>query len=199
MFRNIVKAVVVYTASLFVALPAAASTASIIGGITEIEVTANLGSLGLAPSVFGNAGFDAGTGTLSFPISGGTASPSGLIIEHDGGGVVLTGGTQSAIVGNFVIDTAAQTVLGNVNGGSAFAPLFQFGTIDAAGIELQFTSVLADALTGIFGAPNLAGTTFGIANTSPEVAPVPLPAAGWMLLAGLGGLMALRRRGRTRA
>jgi hypothetical protein len=27
-----------------------------------------------------------------------------------------------------------------------------------------------------------------------NVAPVPLPAAGWMLLAGLGGMAALRRR-----
>lgn len=31
----------------------------------------------------------------------------------------------------------------------------------------------------------------------PGVSPVPLPAAGWMLLAGLGGLVAMRRRAKA--
>ena len=98
-----------------------------------------------------------------------------------------------------LIDTAVATVFGNVNGGSDFAPLFQFGTVDAAGIELEFTSTLAGALSLVFGAPDLTGATFGIANTSPQVAPVPLPAAVWLLLAGVGGLVALRGRGRAAA
>ncbi|MEM6610445.1 MAG: VPLPA-CTERM sorting domain-containing protein [Pseudomonadota bacterium] len=199
MIRTLLRAAAVATASLFVALPASAATMNIVGGITEIEVTADLGALGLLPSVFGTAGFDPSTATLSFPITGGTSSSSGLIIEHDGGGVALTSVAtfQSATVGNFVIDTAQATVFGNVNGGSAFAPLFDFGTIDSSGIQLNISSDLAAALTAVFGAPDLAGAEFGIANTSPDTAPIPLPAAGWMLLAGMGGLAVLRRRSRA--
>jgi hypothetical protein len=32
---------------------------------------------------------------------------------------------------------------------------------------------------------------------APTISPVPLPAAGWMLLAGLGGIVALRRRAKA--
>jgi hypothetical protein len=35
--------------------------------------------------------------------------------------------------------------------------------------------------------------------TAPDTAPIPLPAAGWMLLAGIGGLVAMRRRKKTDA
>ncbi|TNF64832.1 MAG: VPLPA-CTERM sorting domain-containing protein [Rhodobacteraceae bacterium] len=35
---------------------------------------------------------------------------------------------------------------------------------------------------------------FGIDSVGVAVAPVPLPAAGWLMIAGLGGLAALRRR-----
>lgn len=40
----------------------------------------------------------------------------------------------------------------------------------------------------------IAGATIGGVPIDPSVPPVPLPAAGWMLVAGIGGLAALRRR-----
>ena len=59
---------------------------------------------------------------------------------------------------------------------------------------LRFESLtLAETGSAGYGAviDNVRGEAFGS-----SVAPVPLPAAGWMLVAGLGGLAAMRRRAR---
>jgi hypothetical protein len=69
---------------------------------------------------------------------------------------------------------------------------FTFGTPGTGGIPLLISSDLAIALTSIFGAGDLTGAEFGLANTSPT--PVPLPAGLPLLLAGLGGLAVLRRK-----
>lgn len=55
---------------------------------------------------------------------------------------------------------------------------------------------LTFALTGITSVAPGTGPGAPTGNQPPAMAPVPLPAAGWMLLAGLGGMAALRR-GRT--
>ncbi|MEO9575964.1 MAG: VPLPA-CTERM sorting domain-containing protein [Tateyamaria sp.] len=60
---------------------------------------------------------------------------------------------------------------------------------------------LDDALTGMFGTGNNApnGSVFSHYNAwgMGSSSTVPLPAAAWMLIAGLGGLAALKRRKRT--
>ncbi|MEO0764752.1 MAG: VPLPA-CTERM sorting domain-containing protein [Pseudomonadota bacterium] len=68
-----------------------------------------------------------------------------------------------------------------------------FGTgIEATGFEIFADGGVCEA-RGLFGIC----TDFNehdVSLHSFEVAPVPLPAAGWMLLAGVGGLFAARRR-----
>lgn len=166
--------------------------APIFGGLTTVEVTADLTSLGLGGAPFGSATVSGAV--FSFPITGGSATSGDLEILHDGSGVTLFTldplDATEVTVGNFVIDTAAATVFGDVIGGPTDLDLFSFGAA-TGGIGLDITETLAGALTINFGAPDLTGAQFGIANTAPEV--VPLPASAVLLLAGLAGLGALRR------
>ena len=67
------------------------------------------------------------------------------------------------------------------------------------GIPLAFSDELASAVEGLLlelgEEVDLNGARFGVATTT--ASPVPLPAAGWMLIAGLGGLGLMRRRKRA--
>lgn len=177
---------------------ATAASVNIIGGVTEVTVTAPLGALGLtgAPSGTATAEVVGGLPVFSFPITGGIASTTSpnAIINHDGAGVTLTADLPadttavtnmvSATVGNFVINTELATVFGTVNDGTEFLPFFTFGEdTDLPGVELEISATLAGALTSVFAAPDLTGATFGYAVPAPQVAPVPLP-AGLPLLAG---------------
>ncbi|WP_299356798.1 hypothetical protein [uncultured Shimia sp.] len=179
-----------------VAEKATASTV-ISGGITQVDVTADLTGLGLIGFPFGSA--TAADSVFSFPITGGSAiAPDDLLIEHDGSGVTLqalASLTTQATVANFLIDTVAGGVFGDVIGGANDVFLFEFGSgDDLPGIELEITSQFATALTSVFGAPDLTGATFGYASTSPDLAPVPLPAGLPLLLGGMAILFGLRRR-----
>ena len=191
-----------------VALGTAASAAPITGGETTVEVTAPLDVLGLGGAPFGSATTDGAV--FTFPITGGEADDDGAVIEHEGSGVTLFALADEAIaatVGNFVIDTAEAGVLGDVIGGAEDLTLFDFGEAGETGIPLLITTTLAGALTEVFGADDLTGAEFGLANTAPVVddagtpptgpAPIPLPAAFPLLAAGLLGLGAVARRRRT--
>lgn len=166
----------------------------ITGGITEVIVTAPLGSLGLSAKATGTA---SNTGArFEFPITGGSIADDGnALIEHEGVGVMLSAkdGT-SATVGNFVIDTVAAVIRGTVGDGTDFVDLFDLDLANAgpSGIDVLIGSNLATALTSIFGAPDLTGATFGKATTEPSV--VPLPAPALLLLGGLLALGGLRKR-----
>jgi hypothetical protein len=192
--------------SLAVGAPVAnAATVAIAGVKTDVAVTAPLGTLGLSAAPFGSATADTSgvNPVFSFPITGGTVDTAtgAAIILHDGSGVTLSAGSISATVGNFLIDTAAAEVLGDlidaVSGTSLATALqlFTFGTSTALpGVELLISDTLAGALITTFGAPNLTGAQFGFAT--PDVAAVPLPAAGVLLAGAVAAIAAaaLRRK-----
>jgi hypothetical protein len=177
-----------------------ASALTIIGGETAVTVTADLAGLGLTPGLVGTASFGdpvMGFPTVLFPITGGDAGASGAVIEHDGSGVSLTAGATTASVGNFVVDTGAAEVRGDLLGVTTGSPLpfFDFGSETALpGVQLTITSTLAGALSDVFGAPDLAGATFGYAVPAPQIAPVPLPAGALLLIGGLGMFGLVRRK-----
>ncbi|MEM8773649.1 MAG: VPLPA-CTERM sorting domain-containing protein [Pseudomonadota bacterium] len=193
-------------AVVFLLLPGTAFSATIpfIGGNTTVEITADLNGLGLAgaPFLFASVDTSGPNPVFSFPITGGSTNGNTLI-EHDGSGVTLAAlsdPTINATVSNFLIDVGAGTVSGNVNGSTDQAVLFDFGTVDGSGIQLLIADPLAGALTSVFGAPDLAGAEFGIANAFPETAnvpAVPLPAGLPLLAVGLGGFWFVRRNQRT--
>ena len=195
-----------FTAAIFAALTAFAATSAnaattqIAGGVTEITVIdSTLGLLVDNTDSIGVVGNTTLTGaTFGFGISGGTAFMDGnALIEHDGVGVTLNAQGSSATIGDFIIDTTAGNVTGTLNGAGSFE-FFVFGSgNDLPGVELLLSETLSSTLESFFSLPEdaLEGATVGDAVPQPTL--VPLPAAGWMLLAALGGLGLVRRRAAT--
>ncbi len=206
--KPILTAVATIALALFTVFASGASAATVaLGGVeTRVTVTAPLGALGLSGAPFGTATVATvdGRPVFTFPITGGTldTATGQALIEHDGSGVTLAAGPVSATVGNFLIDTASALVRGDlidiVTGTSVASglELFTFGTdTTLPGVELLISGTLAGALTATFGADDLTGAQFGFAE--PNVAPVPVPAAGVLLLGGLGLMGVLRARRKT--
>lgn len=106
--------------------PVAALT-DLTGEMTEVILEPSflegLTSLKLEPGVVGKAKLDADTGTLSFPISGGSATyyePGSRdpyvesSIEHNNSGISLTDGETVVELTNFVVDAGASMLMGDV-------------------------------------------------------------------------------------
>lgn len=193
--------------SAFVLAPQAAHAVALAGGDTRVLVESTFvpfvgGVTGLASVV------SADPLIANFPISGGNldASLAGQIL-HEGVGLILTDGTTVVEAGNFIIDTTASLVFGDVLvNGSAFAddaPLFSFdlSTVTVAELTdldnpllgLFITATAAGALETAFGIQGLEGVQFGRAATAPVAVP---EADTWaMLIAGFGLVgLAMRRR-----
>jgi hypothetical protein len=145
-----------------------------------LESTGNLGGNGAGNDVFM------------------AANPSYLLLDKsDGSGEIEDGaltGTPVGLVtgtnGTFSIDLLAglysDIVIGFKMGGNQNRLLTAFAFLLPAGItsgEWSFSDQNALSHANIYGLE---------ADEPP--APVPVPAAGWLLFAGLGGLVAMRRR-----
>ncbi len=139
---------------------------------------------------FDYAGFDE---TAPFFSLGGTnGSDIGAIDIGDalnlGGGVNLNGGGVTSFDIGLEIGTAGI--------GSDDFQTFSF-TFGQAGLVLREANFF-DQRMGVratsTGAPGSGrGGSSKVIGTVPEPSPIPLPAAGWMLLAGLGGIGAVSR------
>lgn len=100
------------------------------------------------------------------------------IADIDGSGGDLETFVFTAMLGGSVVDTVTKT-----------GP----GAVDGEVVEISFADMLFDSVSIVGTTPN--GTRnigWGIDNI--ETTPVPLPAAGLMLVTALGGMAAMRRR-----
>jgi len=104
-----------------------------------------LKSLGVALAPSGSATFDAGTSTITFPITSGYAEihsdpafkPGYILgsIEHQGSGFTLTAGSTKVELGDFVVDPGNSVLYGTV-GGAGGTPKVPLLTLDGAAVKV---------------------------------------------------------------
>jgi hypothetical protein len=98
-----------------------------------------------------------------FPITSGSLSATGDIFNHDGSGFSFASGSDSITFRNLIINTATETLSGNVHFGSTQmngVTLFDIGT----GGVLALSAQAAADLSSAFGVSDFSGTTFGTAS-----------------------------------
>lgn len=192
-----------------------ALAAPIMGGQTNVEVTAPLADLGITPALLNGELVSSQPLTLGFDVTGGDLDFTTLAgtIEHAGSSISLTGdlGTVdnsddvTVVLSNFLIDTNNAILSADVNGGG-MVDLFSldFSELNAAEItdltapqiSLTFLDAASDLLEQSFalGEDTLSGAQFGLAATAPTPADVSEPALFSAFAGGLFGLMMFRRR-----
>jgi len=153
-----------------------------------------LKSLGVALAPSGNATFDAGTSTITFPITSGyaeihsdpTFKPGYILgsIEHQGSGFTLTAGSTKVELSDFVVDPGNSVLYGTV-GGSPKVPLLSLdgaavkvgsdsqGNVTLDGTVAKLTDTAAGALNKAFNVTALKagiplGTVHLVAKGSPS-------------------------------
>ena len=189
-------------ATAVISAPAGAQ-ATVTGGTTDVTLTAapTLTGLGLTAAPTGTATVTSdpsGIPTFTFPITGGSVNVAGdAVIYHDGSGILFTAGTDYLGIGNFVIDTAALLVSGDVDADGTDLGSVGLFTLGADN-SLFLTAGAAGAFTSIFGAPDLTGANVGFATVNAETQAVPEPGTWMMMLAGFGAAGFALRRSRKR-
>ena len=159
-----------------VAAPAnAVSPAGKARGATTVTLdTDTIGAvvgLGLTPAAVSPGVLGGDPLQASFPIVG---NSKGGMIKHTGG-LSLSAGADTLALTNYTIDlnTGMLTAKADLNGDSlGRIPLFDLGPAAVPGCvtaaSLSLTADAADALTAIFGVPNLRGADFGDACVAPR-------------------------------
>ena len=217
---RILAAIVVSLAAMGIAPASAApftmAPFGIAGGDTRVALDRGLvdtlDGIGVSIELVGS-GSSAVNGNPNFGVTGGFLNLNSFTgsIEHAGSGIRLFNSSSSTeiIATDFVIglNSATDGVLSGTVGGNS-VDLFRFDrstlgadldatlaaltNLDAPSLALMITDDLSAALDATFATGGVAGAIFGLAATAP--APVPLPAAAWVFLAGVGALGARRIR-----
>jgi len=131
-----------------------------------------LKTLGVAVAPTGTGKFDAATGTVSFPITGGFAAihsdknyKPGYItgnVVHEGSGLKFSKGDKSIEVSNFVVDPGASTLTATAGGKSGIPLLSLDGTnvaVSQSGSDVVLQGTVAKLTATGAGALN---STFGV-------------------------------------
>jgi hypothetical protein len=144
-----------------------------------------LKSLGVSLAPAGSATFDAGTSTITFPITSGYAEihsdlghkPGYIVgsIEHAGSGFTLTAGSTKVALSDFIVDPGNSVLYGSV-GGTPMVPLLDLdgtnvkvgmdsGNVLLDGTVAKLTDTAAGALNKAFNVTAIkAGTPLGVVH-----------------------------------
>ncbi|MBV9748157.1 MAG: hypothetical protein JO157_05030 [Acetobacteraceae bacterium] len=188
---------------------ATAQAAPITGGTTQVTLTiaSTLASLGASVSPLGTATVsDSSPPVATFPITGGSTSSTGDLIQHNGSGLEISASPTVVDTRNYLIDTANKVIDADVseNGTSAGTiGLFTLGSSGLTNVPLTLTSGAVTALNAAFGLSGTdaltTSTPIGTLTSSPTVGAVaaPEPATAAVVGVGLLALAAVRRRARA--
>jgi len=159
-------------------LAAAPSRADSVSGETSVVLNSStvtaLSGMGLSISGLGQTTFNSSTLTFFIPITTGTIGASGDVFNMDGNGFALTAGSTDITFRNLTINTATDTITGNVHFGNTQANDVTIFDIGSGGV-LTLDAQAAGKISAAFGVSNLSGTNVGSAT-------VLIP-----LLGGIGG------------
>ena len=199
---------------LAVGMAATAQAAPITGGTTTVTLTiaSTLGALGASVSPLGTATLNT-SGTYpvaTFPITGGSTSSTGDMIQHNGSGLEISASNPTTIVNtqNYLVDTANEVIDAAVseNGTSVGTiGLFTLGSSGLTNVPLTLTSGAVTALNTAFGLSGqdalTTSTPIGTLTSTPIAVAVavaaPEPATAAVVGVGLLALAAARRRTRA--
>lgn len=168
MLRPLYLVVAVCTALLLFLVPAPSRADSVTGDTTltlDSSTMTSLSGMGLSFSALGKASFDASTMTLVLPITSGTIGATGDTFNHDGSGFSLSSGSADITFRNLVVNTATDTITGNVHFGSTQINGVTLFDIASGGV-LTLDAQAAGDISTAFGVANMTGTQIGTAAIS---------------------------------
>lgn len=166
------------------------ANASIGDAITIFRATANDTSIGGGLRVSGPA-------IVTYTFLGKEAGARNTAVETIGGGTLVNTGASNLSV-TAIDDGGFLDFLFRTSGlkGSPSAPnpaIFNGGISEDSRLAIAFRILDSNSALAFFG-DGRGDNDFDDMVLAIDVAPIPLPAAGWMLLAGVGGIAAIRRR-----
>jgi|GEM_PF-549326 len=157
---------------------------SIAAGESVILIESSAANLAANKTAFANAWF---AGNLPVNLQIGSYSASGVSLSASGDGVGLFDNASTPVLQAYISFGATTTTGGTVDNAE--------GINDTTGASSNVTArSIVGTNGGFLSSGNQIGSPGSIANAS--VSPVPVPAAAWLMVSGLGALGAMARRRR---
>jgi hypothetical protein len=157
---------------------------SIAAGESVIFIESSAGNFTTNKTAFGNAWFG---GALPSSLQIGSYTASGVSLSASGDGVGLFDNAITPVLQAYISFGATTATGGTVDNAA--------GINDTTGASSNVTArSIVGTNGGFLSSGNQIGSPGSIANAS--VSPVPVPAAAWLMVSGLGALGAMARRRR---